>query len=150
MKKKITNYFRFHYFIYLTTNKIIHRNFTESQKEILEEQKDNDLLPLLPNFDFEQCFNSLEYFIDNNAKNEQIKKAMKYVYENIYVNDNNLEKIKDENHEIIENNENGVYIKIKKEDIIEVRNYFKSIKMENEDDFIDLCNKKTWDQADIN
>ena len=75
---------------------------------------------------------------------------MKYVYENIYVNDNNLEKIKDENHEIIENNENGVYIKIKKGDIIEVRNYFKSIKMEKEDDFIDLCNKKTWDQADIN
>lgn len=150
MKKKISNYFRFHYFVNLTTNKIIHRNFTESQKKILEEQKDNDLLPLLPNFDFDQCFNSLEYFIDNNAKNEQIKKAMKYVYENIYVNDNNLEKIKDENHEIIENNENGVYIKIKKEDIIEVRNYFKSIKMENEDDFIDLCNKKTWDQADIN
>ena len=150
MKKKITNYFRFHYFVNLTTNKIIHRNFTESQKKILEEQKDNDLLPLLPNFDFEQCFNSLEYFIDNNAKNEQIKKAMKYVYENIYVNDNNLEKIKDENHEIIENNENGVYIKIKKEDIIEIRNYFKSIKMENEDDFIDLSNNKTWDQADIN
>ena len=150
MKKKITNYFRFHYFVNLTTNKIIHRNFTESQKKILEEQKDNDLLPLLPNFDFDQCFNSLEYFIDNNAKNEQIKKAMKYVYENIYINDDNLEKIKDENHEIIENNENGVYIKIKKEDIIEIRNYFKSIKMENEDDFIDLCNKKTWDQADIN
>ena len=40
--------------------------------------------------------------------------------------------------------------KVKKEDIIEVRNYFKSIKMEKEDDFIDLCNKKTWDQADIN
>ena len=150
MKKKITNYFRFHYFVNLTTNKIIHRNFTESQKQILEEQKDNDLLPLLPNFDFEQCFNSLEYFIDNNAKNEQIKKAMKYVYENIYVNDNNLEKIKDENHEIIENNENGIYIKIKKEDIEEVRNYFKGIKMKNEGDFIDLCNKKTWDQADIN
>ena len=150
LKKKITNYFRFHYFIYLTTNKIIHRNFTESQKEILEEQKDNDLLPLLPNFDFDQCFNSLEYFIDNNAKNEQIKKAMKYVYENIYVNDNNLEKIKDENHEIIEKNENGVYIRIKKEDIREVRNYFKSIKMENEDDFIDLCNNKTWDLSDKN
>ena len=150
MKKKISNYFRFHYFVNLTTNKIIHRNFTESQKEILEEQKDNDLLPLLPNFDFDQCFNSLEYFIDNNAKNEQIKKEMKYVYENIYINDDNLEKIKDENHEIIENNENGVYIKIKKEDIIEIRNYFKIIKMENEDDFIDLCNKKTWDQADIN
>ena len=150
LKKKITNYFRFHYFIYLTTNKIIHRNFTESQKEILEEQKDNDLLPLLPNFDFDQCFNSLEYFIDNNAKNEQIKKAMKYVYENIYFNDNNLEKIKDENHEIIEKNENGVYIKIKKEDIREVRNYFKSIKMENEDDFIDLCNNKTWDLSDKN
>ena len=150
MKKKITNYFCFHYFVNLTTNKIIHRNFTESQKKILEEQKDNDLLPLLPNFDFDQCFNSLEYFIDNNAKNEQIKKAMKYVYENIYVNDNNLEKIKDENHEIIENNENGIYIKIKKGDIKEVRNYFKGIKMKNEDDFIDLCNKKTWDLADIN
>ena len=33
MKKKISNYFRFHYFVNLTTNKIIHRNFTESQKK---------------------------------------------------------------------------------------------------------------------
>ena len=96
LKKKITNYFRFHYFIYLTTNKIIHRNFTESQKEILEEQKDNDLLPLLPNFDFDQCFNSLEYFIDNNAKNEQIKKAMKYVYEK------KVEEKKEENEKKVE------------------------------------------------
>ena len=74
MKKKITNYFRFHYFVYLTTNKIIHRNFTESQKKILEEQKDNDLLPLLPNFDFDQCFNSLEYSLIIMQKMNKLKK----------------------------------------------------------------------------
>ena len=80
-------------------------------------------------------------------KNEQ---PMNYVYEKIYKEDKNLGSIKDVNHEIIDNDENGIYIKIKKEDILDVRNYFKSIKMKNNDDFIDLCNKKTWDQADMN
>ena len=39
MKKKISNYFRFHYFVNLTTNKIIHRNFTESQKKNIRRAK---------------------------------------------------------------------------------------------------------------
>ena len=150
LKKKITNYFRFHYFVYLTANKIIHRNFTEYQKKILEEQNNDGILSLLPNFDFKQTFDSLEYFIENNAKNKKIKTAMKYVYENIYEKDNDLGAIKDDNHEIIDKNEDGIYFKIKKDDISYVRNYFQNIKMENNDDFIDLCNKKTWDQADMN
>lgn len=108
------------------------------------------MLPLLPNFDFNQCFDSLQYFIENNVKNEKINTAMKFVYENIYENDKNLGSIKDDNHEIIDKDENGLYIKIKKEDILEVRNYFTSIKMEDNADFVDLCNKKTWDQVDIN
>ena len=78
---------------------------------------------------------------------------MKFVYENIYEPDDKLGIIKDINHEIIENDETGVNIKIKKEDILEIRKYFKSIKIKNNDnisDFIDLCNNKVWDQADIN
>ena len=54
-KKKLVNYFRFHNFVSFVIN-IIHRNFQETQKKILEEQKNDDLLPLLPNFDFEQVF----------------------------------------------------------------------------------------------
>ena len=150
LKKKLANYFRFHYFVYLVINKIIHRNFSDEQKKILAEKSSDDVLPLLPNFDFDQCFDSLEYFIENNTKNNIINTAMNYVYEKIYKEDKNLGSIKDVNHEIIDNDENGIYIKIKKEDILDVRNYFKSIKMKNNDDFIDLCNKKTWDQADMN
>ena len=150
MKKKITNYFRFHYFVNLTANKIVHRNFDEYQKKILEELNNDGMLSLLPNFDFNQTFDSLEYFIENNAKNNKINTAMKYVYENIYEKDNNLGTIKDDKHEIIDNNENGIYFKIKKDDISDVRNYFKNIKMQNNDDFVDLCNKKTWDKADKN
>lgn len=150
LKKKLTNYFRFHYFVTLATNKIIHRNFSELEKNILEQQNNDGMLSLLPNFDFKQTFDSLEYFIENNAKNNKINTAMKYVYENIYEKDNNLGTIKDDNHEIIDKNENGIYFKITKDDISNVRNYFESIKMENNDNFIDLCNKKTWDQADKN
>lgn len=143
LKKKLTNYFRFHYFVTLATNKIIHRNFSELEKNILEQQNNDGMLFLLPNFDFKQTFDSLEYFIENNAKNNKINTAMKYVYENIYEKDNNLGTIKDDNHEIIDKNENGIYFKITKDDISNVRNYFESIKMENNDNFIDLCNKKT-------
>ena len=150
IKKKLTNYFRFHYFVYLSANKIIHRNFKELQQKILKEQKDDGMLSLLPNFDFNQCFDSLEFFIENNAKNNKINTAMKFVYENIYKKDQNLGAIKDDKHEVIDINENGIYFKIKKDDISVVKNYFQNIKMENNDNFVDLCNKKTWDQAGIN
>ena len=97
-EKKITliKYFKFHFFISRLCNKILHRNFNESQKKIIEEKKIEDLLPLIPNLDFIQCFDSLKFFIENGTKNQQMKEALKFVYENHYKNDSELEEIKDE------------------------------------------------------
>ena len=140
-KKKLVNYFRFHDFVSFVINQIIHRNFQETQKKILEEQKNDDLLPLLPNFDFEQVFDSLVYFIENNTKNIQIKTALKFIYDNKYKLDNELGIIMDVNQEVIQNDEDGIKIKIKKEDIMEIKEYFKGVKVRN-DEFVDLYNKK--------
>ena len=98
-------------------------------------------LPLLPNFDFEQVFDSLVYFIENNTKNIQIKTALKFIYDNKYKRDNELGIIMDVNQEVIQNDEDGIKFKIKKEDIMEVKEYFKGVKVGN-DEFVDLYNKK--------
>ena len=148
IKKKIINYLRFHNFVHLTINKIIHRNFEESQKEVLKEIKDDELISLIPSFDFEQSFDSLEFFLENNSKNKQIRAAMQIVYENIYLKDNELNNLKDINQEVIKNDENGITLMIKKSDIEEVKNYFKGIKI-GEKDFDKLCNEKTWDITDL-
>ena len=148
IKKKIINYLRFHNFVHLTINKIIHRNFEESQKEVLKEIKDDELISLIPSFDFEQSFDSLEFLLENNNKSKQIRAAMQIVYENIYLKDNQLNNLKDINQEVIKNDENGITLMIKKSDIEEVKNYFKGIKI-GEKDFDKLCNEKTWDITDL-
>ena len=128
--------FRYKYNSTFEINKIIHSNFQETQKKILEEQKNDDLLPLLPYLYFEKVFGSLVYFIENNSKNIQIKTALKFINDNKYKLDNELGTIMDANQEVIKNDEDEIKIKIKKEDIMEVKEYFKRVKVGN-DEFVD-------------
>ena len=146
-EKKITliKYFKFHFFISRLCNKIIHRNFSESQKKIIEEKKIEDLLPLIPNLDFIQCFDSLKFFIENGTKNQQMKEALKFVYENHYKNDSKLEEIKDEKGDAFVVDENGDFnFVISGKDIDDAKKYFQSLIVLKEP-FIDMCNKKLWD-----
>ena len=146
-EKKITllKYFKFHFFISRLCNKIIHRNFSESQKKIIEEKKIEDLLPLIPNLDFIQCFDSLKFFIENGTKNQQMKEALKFVYENHYKNDSKLEEIKDEKGDAFVVDENGDFnFVISGKDIEDAKKYFQSLIVLKEP-FIDMCNKKLWD-----
>ena len=146
-EKKITliKYFKFHFFISRLCNIIIHRNFNESQKKIIEEKKIEDLLPLIPNLDFIQCFDSLKFFIENGTKNQQMKEALKFVYENHYKNDSKLEEIKDEKGDAFVVDENGDFnFVISGKDIEDAKNYFQSLIVLKEP-FIDMCNKKLWD-----
>ena len=146
-EKKITliKYFKFHFFISRLCNKILHRNFNESQKKIIEEKKIEDLLPLIPNLDFIQCFDSLKFFIENGTKNQQMKEALKFVYENHYKNDSKLEEIKDEKGDAFVVDENGDFnFVISGKDIEDAKNYFQSLIVLKEP-FIDMCNKKLWD-----
>ena len=146
-EKKITliKYFKFHFFISRLCNKILHRNFNESQKKIIEEKKIEDLLPLIPNLDFIQCFDSLKFFIENGTKNQQMKEALKFVYENHYKNDSELEEIKDEKGDAFVVDENGDFnFVISGKDIEDAKKYFQSLIVLKEP-FIDMCNKKLWD-----
>ena len=150
-EKKITliKYFKFHFFISRLCNKILHRNFNESQKKIIEEKKIEDLLKLTPNLDFIQCFDSLKFFIENGTKNQQMKEALKFVYENHYKNDSELEEIKDEKGEAFVVDENGDFnFVICKKDVEDALEYFKSLVVLKKP-FIDMCNKKIWDKEEL-
>ena len=150
-EKKMTliKYFKFHFFISRLCNKILHRNFNESQKKIIEEKKIEDLLPLIPNLDFIQCFDSLKFFIENGTKNQQMKEALKFVYENHYKNDSELEEIKDEKGDAFVLDENGDFnFVISKKDVEDALEYFKSLILFNKP-FIDMCNKKLWGKEEL-
>ena len=148
LRQKLAKYFRLHFFLNKVSNKIVHRNFTEEQKRLLEEQNNDDILPLIPGFDFEQCFKTLEYYIENNIKNKQLKTVVEMVYNEKYINDKKLGPIKDDNGDVIKKGENGITFLMEKKDIEEIKNYFKSINI-REDSFVDLCNNKLWDQEDL-
>ena len=150
LKIKLTNYFKLHFFLNKVSNKIVHRNFSEEQKRILKEQNnDNDnLLPLIADFDFDQCFKTLEFFIENNANNKQIKKAIEIVYNERYIKDDKLGSIRDDEGSVIKKDENGVHIIFKKEDLEEIRNHFNSIDINNVS-FVKLCNDKLWDKEEF-
>ena len=150
-EKKIIliKYFKFHFFISRLCNKILHRNFNESQKKIIEEKKIEDLLKLTPNLDFIQCFDSLKFFIENGTKNQQMKEALKFVYENHYKNDSELEEIKDEKGDAFVLDENGDFnFVICKKDVEDALEYFKSLKVINKP-FIVMCNKKLWGKEEL-
>ena len=149
LKIKLSNYFKLHFFLNKVSNKIVHRNFSEEEKRILKEQNDNDdnLLPLIPDFDFDQCFETLKYYVENSAHNKQLKKAMEIVYDEKYIKDEKLGPIRDDNGDVIKRDENGIHIEYKKEDLEEVRSHLKSINIENES-FDKLCNDKLWDKEE--
>ena len=150
-EKKITliKYFKFHFFISRLCNKIIHRNFNENQKKIIEEKKLEGLLPLTQNLDFIQCFDSLKFFIENGTKNQQMKEALKFVYENHYKNDSELEEIKDEKGDAFVLDENGDFnFVISKKDVEDALEYFKSLVVLKKP-FIDMCNNKLWGKEEL-
>ena len=108
-----------------------------------------DLLPLIPNIDFIQCFDSLKFFIENGTKNEQMKEALKFVYENHYKNDSELEEIKDERGDAFVVDDNGDFnFVICKKDVEDALEYFKSLVVLKKP-FIDMCNKKIWDKEEL-
>ena len=147
-KMKLANYFKLHFFLSKVSNKIVQRNFSEEQKCLLKTQKDKDLLPLIPDFDFEQSFDTLEYYIENSINNNQIKAAMEIVYDEKYIKDDKLGPVKDSDNKVVKKGQNGIQILMDKKDIEEVKNYFKNIKIDNKS-FVKLCNDKLWDQEDL-
>lgn len=147
MRVKLVKFFKFHFFINKVINKIMHRNISEECQSLLDQQKEEDILPLFPGFNFSQCFESLEYFVDKSLENPQVQIIMKYVYDNMYKNDSELENIYDENKIVIIPKDDRIKISLNKNDIKSVKNYFEKLELDIYNrPFAELCNEKSWDK----
>ena len=103
-KEKFRKFFKSLFFVNNVNNKVMHNNISSKlQKEINEFKNEDDLLSLIPTMSYNQLFDTLGFYVENNTKNPQIQKAMQYVYEREYINDPGLGEIKDLGNEAIIN-----------------------------------------------
>ena len=77
---------------------------------------------------FEQLFETLSFYVENNTKNPLIQKVMKHVYENEYINDEELKEIKDTDYEAIKKEKDGsIQLLITMKEINDVKSIFLNI-----------------------
>ena len=140
-KEKFRKFFKSLFFVNNVNNKVMHNNISSKlQKEINEFKNEDDLLSLIPTMSYNQLFDILGFYVENNTKNPQIQKAMQYVYEREYINDPGLGKIKDLGKEAIIKQDDGfIKMLITKEEISDVKLMFSKIM-----DFEKDCEMKTW------
>ena len=140
-KEKFRKFFKSLFFVNNVNNKVMHNNISSKlQKEINEFKNEDDLLSLIPTMSYNQLFDTLGFYVENNTKNPQIQKAMQYVYEREYINDPGLGKIKDLGNEAIIKQDDGfIKMLITKEEISDVKLMFSKIM-----DFEKDCEMKTW------
>ena len=149
LKITIAKYLKLHFFINKVNNKIIHRNFSKEEKEILSKLKEKEVMPLIPDMDFEQCFQSLIFYVENYYKNSQYQEAMKNMYIEKYINDDGLGPVKDSKKQVLKLDNDGVKILLSVDDIEEVKKYFEKIQIGNSS-FPEECNSKIWDKENEN
>lgn len=130
MRINLLKFFKFHFFLNKVLNKLLHRNITEQCQSLLEQQKEMDIYPLFPGFNFSQCFESLEYFVNKSSKNSQVQTIMKYVYDNLYQNEKGLENIYDNSKAVICPRGDIIEISLSKNDIENTKNYFENLKLD--------------------
>lgn len=142
-KTNLRKFFKILFFVNKVNSRALHNNLpTRLQNEINEykTKENDDLLSLLPPTSFDQLFESLSFYVENNAKDQQIQKVMKHVYENEYINDKELNDIKDDDKEVIQReNDESIKLQITKEEINKAKSIFLNIK-----DFALDCELKTY------
>ena len=131
------------FFVNKVHNRILHNNLSTLEQNMIKYIKydDDDILLLIPTLGYNQLFQTLGFYIENNARNCQIQEAMRYVYFNDYIKDDELKEIKDVDGESIIMKEGNIEILLTKEEINEVKTMFSKIK-----NFNLFCEKKTWDK----
>ena len=139
-KIKMRKFIKFILFIKFYNDMILHRKL----KSITEKFMKSDNMPLFPGFDFKQCFESLIFFLENNCKKVEIQNVLKDVFKTF--KEKVVEKDKNENiDEIISVNDQGIKFLITKRDIEEIQQHLMAIKLDGIFDFVDSCNKNTWE-----
>ena len=142
-KEKLRKFFKSIFFVNKVNNRTMHNNLTSNLQNNINEYKsdeNDDLLSLIPPMSFDKLFESLTFYIENNAKYPQIQKVMKHVYENEYILDKDLKEIKDTDCEAIKKEKDGsIQLLITLEEINEAKSIFLDIK-----DFAKDCQMKTW------
>lgn len=146
-RKKLRKFFKTLFFVNKVNNRILNNYLSTNGKNAINEKKKDDLLSLIPPLGYDQIFETLGNFIENNLKNPQLQEVMKFVYDTNYSNDDKLENIRDgigENAEAIVRDETSVRMLISTNEINEVKTIFSTIKI-NHIDFSKLCDIKTLD-----
>ena len=143
-KLKLKKFLKTLFFINKVHNKILHNNLSSDEIDTLNKMKyeDGELLPLIPILGYDQLFETLGFYIENNTKINQIQVAMKYIYNKHYKDDAELYSVKDETGEAIRLEGDKIKLILTKEEINDVKNIFSQIK-----DFKTLCSIKTWDKS---
>ena len=143
-KLKLKKFLKTLFFINKVHNKILHNNLSSDEIDTLNKMKyeDGELLPLIPILGYDQLFETLGFYIENNTKINQIQEVMKYIYNNDYKDDKELYSVKDETGEAIRLEGDKIKLILTKEEINDVKNIFSQIK-----DFKTLCSIKTWDKS---
>ena len=147
-RKILRKFFKTLFFVNKVNNRILHNNISSNIQNAIKQKKKDDLLSLIPPLGYDQIFETLGNFIENNSKNPQLQEVMKFVYDTDYSNDDKLENIRDgvgENAEAIVRDETSVRMLISTNQINEVKTIFSTIKI-NHIDFSKLCDIKTLDE----
>ena len=110
-RKILRKFFKTLFFVNKVNNRILHNNISSNAQNAIKQKKKDNLLSLIPPLGYDQIFETLGNFIENNSKNPQLQEAMKFVYDTDYSKDDKLENIRDgvgENAEAIVRDETSV------------------------------------------
>ena len=102
---------------------------------------------IFPGFDYNQWFESINYFTTNIIPNEQVQLLIKDVY-NDNLKDSKIKIAVDTDKEVIKIIDNKLSLLLTENDIQEVKNYFNTIKIGN-CSFEEWCNLTSWDKGKI-
>ena len=133
-RKKLRKFFKTFFFVNKVSNRILNNYLSTNVKNAINEKKKDDLLSLIPLLGYNQIFETLENFIENNSKYPQLQEAMKFVYDTDYSKDDKLENISEGEGETVEaiiRDETSVRILISINEINEVKTMFSTIKIKD-------------------
>lgn len=139
-KDKMRKFIKFILFMKFYNDMILHRKL----KSITEKFLKSNNMPLFPGFDFNQCFESLKFFLENSSQKIEIQNVLKDVLKTF--NETVVGKHRNENIDEIISVNGGIKFLINKTDIEEMQKHLISIKLDGMFDFVDSCNNNNWSQ----
>ena len=144
-KDVVKKFLRIIFFINSYHNKILHRQLELTTKQLVKDiQQNNENYAIFPELNYSQFIESIKYFIENIANNEEVQAILKETYVK-YLSDKDLDSIFDEKKEAIFLENDTIKFKINSDEINDAIDCLNNVKI-FDDDLETLCNNTSWDQ----